>query len=54
VVDDDSLSRLVVQAAVERLDHQLIAAEDGEEALECFNQEQPDVVITDLLMPGGR
>jgi diguanylate cyclase (GGDEF)-like protein len=52
VVDDDSLSRLVVQAAVERLGHQSIAAEDGKEAWECFAQEKPDVVITDLMMPG--
>jgi diguanylate cyclase (GGDEF)-like protein len=52
VVDDDSLSRLVVQSVVERLGHQSIAAEDGEEAWACLNQEKPDVLITDLLMPG--
>ena len=52
VVDDEPLSRLVVQAAVERLGHESIAAEDGEEAWECFNQDKPDVLITDLMMPG--
>src|SRR5688500_6355949 len=52
VVDDEPLSRLVVQAAGERLGHDSTAAEDGEEAWECFNQDKPDVLITDLMMPG--
>ena len=52
VVDDEPLSRLVVQATVERLGHESIAAEDGEQAWECFNQDKPDVLITDLMMPG--
>jgi diguanylate cyclase (GGDEF)-like protein len=52
VVDDELVSRLVVQAAVERLGHRWVAASDGEEAWRRFNDEQPDVLITDLLMPG--
>jgi len=52
VVDDEPLARLVVQAAVERLGHDSTAAEDGEEGWECFNQDKPDVLITDLMMPG--
>jgi diguanylate cyclase (GGDEF)-like protein len=52
VVDDEPLSRQVVQAAVERLGHQWIAAEGGEQAWECFTQDKPEVLITDLLMPG--
>ena len=52
VVDDEPLSRLVVQAAVDQLGHQWTAAEDGEAAWRCFSQDKPDVLITDLLMPG--
>jgi PleD family two-component response regulator len=52
VVDDDPLSRLVVQTAVERLGHEPTAAEDGEAAWLCFNHDKPDVLITDLMMPG--
>jgi diguanylate cyclase (GGDEF)-like protein len=52
VVDDEPLSRLVVQAAVEQLGHAWTAAEDGEAGWQCFNQHKPDVLITDLLMPG--
>jgi diguanylate cyclase (GGDEF)-like protein len=41
-----------VQAAVDQLGHQWTAAEDGEAAWRCFNQDKPEVLITDLLMPG--
>jgi CheY-like chemotaxis protein len=52
VVDDEPLSRLLVQAAVARLGHQWMAAEDGIRAWQRFNQERPDVLVTDLVMPG--
>jgi diguanylate cyclase (GGDEF)-like protein len=51
VVDDEPLSRHVLQAAVEQLGHQWTAAENGQEAWRCFNQDKPEVLITDLLMP---
>jgi diguanylate cyclase (GGDEF)-like protein len=51
VVDDEPLSRHVLQAAVEQLGHQWTAAENGQAAWQCFNQDRPDVLITDLLMP---
>jgi diguanylate cyclase (GGDEF)-like protein len=53
VVDDELVSRLVVQAAVERLGHRWVAASDGEEAWRHFQDDRPDVLITDLLMPGA-
>ena len=51
VVDDEPLSRHVMQAAVERLGHEWTAAEDGEAAWQCFTQDKPHVLITDLMMP---
>jgi diguanylate cyclase (GGDEF)-like protein len=51
VVDDEPLSRHVLQAAVEQLGHQWTAAENGQAAWRCFNQDKPEVLITDLLMP---
>jgi diguanylate cyclase (GGDEF)-like protein len=51
VVDDDPVSRHVLQAAMEQLGHQWTAAENGQAAWHCFNQDKPDVLITDLLMP---
>jgi diguanylate cyclase (GGDEF)-like protein len=52
VVDGELVSRLFVQAAVERLGHRWVAASDGEEAWRHFQDDRPDVLITDLLMPG--
>jgi diguanylate cyclase (GGDEF)-like protein len=52
VVDDEPLSRHMVQAAVDRLGHQWIAAQDGQAAWQCLTQDKPEVLITDLLMPG--
>jgi CheY-like chemotaxis protein len=37
---------------VERLGHRALQADDGEQALERFAAERPDVVITDWSMPG--
>jgi diguanylate cyclase (GGDEF)-like protein len=51
VVDDEPLSRHVLQAVVEQLGHQWTAAENGQAAWQWFNQDRPDVLITDLLMP---
>jgi len=52
VVDDEPLSRLVVQAAVEQLGHLCIADENGEAAWQHFDEDKPDVLVTDWLMPG--
>ncbi len=50
VVDDEPLNLRLVEAAVTRLGHQATAAEDGEAAWQCYNQDKPEVLITDLLM----
>lgn len=52
VADDDVGSLLVAQAAVERAGHECLTAVDGEAAWETYQQHRPDVVVTDLAMPG--
>jgi diguanylate cyclase (GGDEF)-like protein len=52
LVDDEPLARLALQAAVERLGHEWTAAEDGQAGWRRFLDDRPDVLITDLLMPG--
>jgi two-component system cell cycle response regulator len=52
IADDDPGTRLVVSAAVQRLGHSCTVAEDGSEAWRRYQQELPDVVITDWQMPG--
>ena len=51
-MDDEPLARLALEAAVERLGHEWTAAEDGEAGWRRFVEDEPDVLITDLLMPG--
>src|SRR3954447_20347724 len=52
IVDDEPGTRLLTAAVVERLGHRALQADDGEQALERFAAERPDVVITDWSMPG--
>src|SRR5918999_967428 len=52
VADDEPGTRLLVSAAVEQLGHHCTVAADGREAWERYQQERPDVVITDWDMPG--
>jgi len=51
LVDDDDQFRDMVQAMLERLNHTVVIARNGNEALTCFCQQTPDLVITDLIMP---
>jgi len=52
VVDDDEGSRLVAKAAVERSGHECIVAADGDSAWRLYQERRPQVVVSDLMMPG--
>ncbi|MBL8861973.1 MAG: sigma-54-dependent Fis family transcriptional regulator [Planctomycetes bacterium] len=52
VVDDDALSREFLVEAVAALGYQPIEAKDGLDALARITAESPDLLITDLRMPG--
>ncbi len=52
VVDDDALSREFLVEAVAALGYQPIEAKDGQEALARAMSESPDLLLTDLRMPG--
>lgn len=52
VADDDPGSLLVARAAVERSGHDCLTAADGDEAWAVYLEHQPDVVVTDRVMPG--
>jgi diguanylate cyclase (GGDEF)-like protein len=52
VADDDAGCRLVLRAAVDRLGLECRVASDGNEAWRLFEEQQPDVLITDWMMPG--
>jgi DNA-binding response OmpR family regulator len=52
IAEDDTVSRLVLQRAVERCGHECVAARDGDEAWAAYLAHAPDVVLSDRVMPG--
>lgn len=52
VVDDDPDIREMLQLALEADNYVVTPAENGEEALARIRQVKPDVILTDLVMPG--
>ena len=53
VVDDDNLSRQFLVEAVKSLGFQVAIARDGNEGFEQARNSSPDIVLTDLRMPGS-
>ena len=52
IAEDSAMGLLLLQRAVEALGHICIVATDGLTAWELFESENPDVVISDWMMPG--
>ncbi|MDM8545402.1 ATP-binding protein [Candidatus Venteria ishoeyi] len=52
VVDDNAVNRLLVKNMLQPLEFNIIMASDGQEALDKIAQEQPDIILMDLIMPG--
>jgi DNA-binding response OmpR family regulator len=51
IADDDPEVLKMVEAALRPVSAQLFQAADGEQALETFLVEQPELVILDIMMP---
>src|SRR6187401_1608343 len=52
VVDDDPIVRDVVVRYLERDGHRTLVAEDGDRADELLREEQLDLVVLDVMLPG--
>jgi PAS domain S-box-containing protein len=52
VVDDRASNRELVRVLLRYRGHQVIEAHEGAEALELAHAQHPDLVLTDILMPG--
>src|SRR4051812_26245057 len=52
VVDDRATNRELVRTLLGHQGHRVIEAHEGAEALDLAHAQHPDVVLTDLLMPG--
>ncbi len=52
IIDDDTSLRRVLEYNLQEEGYEVFAAANGEEGLLLFEERQPDLVITDLKMPG--
>jgi len=52
VIDDDPGFRRMVSLVLTRAQHTVIEAEDGDLGLMRFKEGKPDLVISDIVMPG--
>jgi PAS domain S-box-containing protein len=51
VVDDEEMIREIAQATLERYGYNVLTAKDGAEALHLMEQQDVDLIVTDLSMP---
>ncbi len=52
IIDDDEWNRVLMKDTLNKEGYKLVEATDGEKGLAAVKKENPDVVITDYLMPG--
>lgn len=53
IVDDQEEIRRLVDITLKVENYQILQAESGEEAIEIVKAEKPDLIIMDIMMPGG-
>ncbi|MBE9526704.1 MAG: response regulator [Proteobacteria bacterium] len=51
IVDDDATNRLVLGAYLKQDGFEIISANDGQAAIDLFQDEQPDLILMDIMMP---
>lgn len=52
IIDDETTMRRMIRRALTGAGHSVIEAEDGRTGLRLAGSRNPDIVITDIVMPG--
>ena len=52
IADDEAPLRMVMRELLEHVDYEVLEAADGNEAIRVVEKDAPDLLITDILMPG--
>lgn len=53
IVDDKAEVRELVEVTLRGGDYRILQAENGDQALEIARAEQPELILLDVMMPGG-
>ena len=51
IIDDDDQFLEILRKMLSRAGYEVLVASDGRKGVELYRKEQPDVVITDVIMP---
>jgi diguanylate cyclase (GGDEF)-like protein len=51
VVDDDKTMRRLLRRAMEKEGYQVVEASDGEQCLDAYSSQKPDLILLDAVMP---
>lgn len=52
IVDDNPVDRKILEGVLKKEEYNLVVAGDGEAALTAVEQQQPDLILLDVMMPG--
>ncbi|MFN3480572.1 MAG: response regulator [Thermodesulfovibrionales bacterium] len=52
IVEDDELNRKLFQSILHEAGYDVLAAADGDEAIEIMRKESPNLILLDIIMPG--
>jgi CheY-like chemotaxis protein/anti-sigma regulatory factor (Ser/Thr protein kinase) len=51
IADDNASDRLLLSKIISQQGHEVIQAEHGKHAIECYLKEAPDIILMDVMMP---
>lgn len=51
IADDNASDRLLLSKIISKQGHEVIAAENGKHAIDCYVKDSPDIILMDVLMP---
>jgi len=51
IVDDDKTNRLILSTLIKKLGYTVISAVNGEEAVEMYATDHPEIILMDVMMP---
>jgi two-component system, OmpR family, phosphate regulon response regulator PhoB len=52
IVDDEPGIRKLVKSTLKSKDYQILQAENGQKAVDIAREENPDLILMDIMMPG--